>query len=291
MNFGGPIVYISIAGAIFLLAGLSSFVWKPGVRFSSAAKHFAAGMVFAAVGVDLIPQVEEGAPLWAVLVGFAIGAGYMLLIRWWTHKQEQKEAGGSAKERSGKSSAMKGQKKKQAGEKSQAPSPSEEHKAGSFSLVVTIAQDIFLDGILLGVISNLGQRQGLILAVALASEFFSLSISSVANYSRRIGGTWKRIGLIFGLSVAPVLGALLGLYLLNGLSEIWLRGIIAFGMAAFIYLVVEELIAEAHDQAITMWNVAMFFVGFIFLIGFEIWQKGSGSGSEGSAFLTELLKF
>jgi ZIP family zinc transporter len=39
--------------------------------------------------------------------------------------------------------------------------------------------------------------------------------------------------------------------------------VLAFGAAALLYLAVEELLVEAHEQAETTLSAAMFFTGFL----------------------------
>ena len=40
----------------------------------------------------------------------------------------------------------------------------------------------------------------------------------------------------------------------------------AFGLIAFLYLVTEELLVEAHKRPETAWRAAQFFIGFLLLI-------------------------
>ena len=41
--------------------------------------------------------------------------------------------------------------------------------------------------------------------------------------------------------------------------------VLAFGAAALLYLVVEELLVEAHEERESVWLGAMFFLGFILI--------------------------
>jgi ZIP family zinc transporter len=45
---------------------------------------------------------------------------------------------------------------------------------------------------------------------------------------------------------------------------------LAFGLAALLYLVTEELLVEAHEVPETSAQTAMFFVGFILLLTIEM---------------------
>jgi ZIP family zinc transporter len=67
-----------------------------------------------------------------------------------------------------------------------------------------------------------------------------------------------------------MLGALLGATLLAGLSGPWLEGVLAFGAAALLYLVTEELLVEAHKLPDTPLMTAGFFLGFLVLFLIEM---------------------
>ncbi len=58
-------------------------------------------------------------------------------------------------------------------------------------------------------------------------------------------------------------GAITGAALLGGASNTVLAAVLAFGAAALLYLVVEELLVEAHEEAETPLLGAMFFLGFL----------------------------
>lgn len=59
------------------------------------------------------------------------------------------------------------------------------------------------------------------------------------------------------------MGAIGGAALLAGASHQTLAVVLAFGAAAMLYLVVRELLVEAHKKAETAILTSMFFVGFL----------------------------
>ena len=69
------------------------------------------------------------------------------------------------------------------------------------------------------------------------------------------------ITLVLGLVTA--VGAIGGAALLAGVSETVMAAVLAFGAAALLYLVVEELLVEAHEEKESVWLGAMFFLGFL----------------------------
>lgn len=68
------------------------------------------------------------------------------------------------------------------------------------------------------------------------------------------------------LTALVLIGAVGGATLLAGLSGSVLDGVLAFGVAALLYLVTEELLTEAHEVPETAWITAMFFAGFLLLL-------------------------
>mgnify|MGYP000915348757 CR=1 FL=1 len=51
--------------------------------------------------------------------------------------------------------------------------------------------------------------------------------------------------------------------LLGGVGTAAMAAVLAFGAAALLYLVVEELLVEAHEERETVTLGAMFFLGFL----------------------------
>ena len=57
--------------------------------------------------------------------------------------------------------------------------------------------------------------------------------------------------------------------MLGGASHATLAAVLAFGAAALLYLVTEELLVEAHETPGTNRHVLAFFLGFIILFALE----------------------
>ena len=74
------------------------------------------------------------------------------------------------------------------------------------------------------------------------------------------------LGLVSFLAFLFGLGAVVGLLLLSQLSIHILVGVIAFGAAALLFLVTEELLVEAHEEPETPALTATFFAGFLLFL-------------------------
>ena len=75
------IPYTLIPLAAVILGTLAALWRRPGATFVSATQHLAAGVVFAAAAVEILPQIKHEASPVATLIGGAIGVGVMLVIK------------------------------------------------------------------------------------------------------------------------------------------------------------------------------------------------------------------
>ena len=207
----------------------------PGARVRSTLQHFAAGVVFSTVAVELLPDLTRSHAVMEVVLGFAGGVALLLVIRALTHE----------------------------------PAPSAVAAAGSLptlptGMLVAVGIDILIDGLLVGLGFSVGAKEGWMITVALALELISLGLA--------VGATLapfglKRSAMISGLLAGALLiGAGVGVAFISRLSPHLLAGVLAFGCAALMFLVTEELLVEAHEAGETAFATAMFFVGFVLFL-------------------------
>ena len=233
----GVLVYLIIPVVATVIGGVGAALRQPGQRTQSFFQHFAAGVVFAAVAGELLPEItRERAPL-QVVIGFALGVIVMLGIRQLTETPGQLEEN-----------------------KPEQPT----------GLVITVGIDLLVDGLLVGVGFAAGAQNGILLTVALTIEILFLALSAASSLVE--AGTSRGrvivISVVFALIVA--IGAGIGVTLLSGLSGPTLELVLSFGAAALLYLVTEELLVEAHNVPETPLLAAAFFLGFLVLFIIEI---------------------
>lgn len=246
------ILFTAIPVVAAMAGGIIAAFRPPGPKVGSAIQHFAAGMVFAAVGVELLPDVvKEHAPV-ATIVGFSVGIFLMLLIRSLTEKAEEREI----------SRAGEIEQEKEEGKELTIP-PKRGLPAG---LIATIGVDVTIDGLLIGIGFAAGAKEGILLIFALTLELLSLGLATSAALSKIGIARGKSIAITSGLALLPFVGASIGSTLLGGLSGGMLEAVLAFGVAALLYLVTEELLVEAHEVPETPLITATFFAGFLLLL-------------------------
>ncbi|MFZ2236095.1 MAG: transporter [Dokdonella sp.] len=75
------IVYTLIPWAALVLGAIVTVFWPPGPKVRSAIQHFAAGVVFAAVASEILPELKHGGSVVAVAIGATVGILVMLAIK------------------------------------------------------------------------------------------------------------------------------------------------------------------------------------------------------------------
>lgn len=218
------------------LAGAAAAWWEPRQRVRSYIQHLAAGIVFGAVGTEVLPDVmHRNSPI-AATIGFAIGVVAMLAIRGMSRRAESSnDSGGKTR----------------------------------YSLIVAVGVDVFVDGMLIGVGFALGQRQGLLLVFALTGCAVSLGLATASSLLRSGNSRAKAIAWTAAIGVLPPIGAGAGALLASHLKGIWMEGVLAFTCAALLYLVAEELLLEAHEgeaERESAFTTATFFLGFLAIL-------------------------
>lgn len=124
-----------------------------------------------------------------------------------------------------------------------------------------IAIDLFIDGLLLMIGFAAGEKGGLLLLLGLTLETTALGMVIGPKLTDGVNKKKTAILVLMGFAASILTGAGFGL-LLPEEAGFWFAGIIGFGIAALLYLVVEELIAEAHEVEDTAFTTTLFFIGF-----------------------------
>lgn len=139
---------------------------------------------------------------------------------------------------------------------------------GPWGLMTTVAVDILVDGLLLGLGFASGERAGVLLAIALCTELLFIGLSVTAELKEALGSRGRAFLAVAVLVLLLPIGALLGAPA-AALSRPVLTALLAFGVVALLYLVTEELLVEAHVGPEAPWVTAMFFAGFLLLLLLE----------------------
>lgn len=221
----------------------------PTAHVRGMVQHFAAGVVFSVVAVELLPDVvKEHRPI-QVVIGFAAGVLVMLGIKAVTAHSETVDPD-VADARHSEVGGAKGKNK----------------TSLPIAMLVGVGVDVLVDGFLIGLGFAAGAKEGKLLTIALTIELLSLGLAVSATLSLRGFSRGRAILITSCLALLIAVGATIGPTLLHGLSESMLEVVLSFGLAALLYLVTEELLAEAHEEPETPLTTATFFLGFLLFL-------------------------
>lgn len=280
----GPVSDATGKGAVASAAmlGLSFIGYGAAVpiRLLAAFQHLAAGLLISSVAVELVPLMiaapRGAASTTAIVFGFVGGtAAFFALGAYCSAPEDEADAATptesaapAASPRSPRTTPRGTPRLTKLGHVQRAAALPTPPYPGA--LVAAVLVDSAVDGMLIGLASAAAAAEdvgsaGVVLAIALAIEMGFTGLAFAASLRRQP----TAIGLISVLAPPLVLlctsalGALAA-SMLEGAPSAHL-GVISFGTTALLYLVVVELLREAHagmgDEETTLIEL-MFFVGF-----------------------------
>jgi ZIP family zinc transporter len=224
------LLIMAIPAAVALSGGVLAAFWSPSHQVRSLIQHFAAGVVLAALAVELLPEIgREHAPGLVLAGSFALGSLFMYGLKLWTMRLEhQAEAAGAV-------------------------------NGLSMGLMLATFIDVATDGFIIGAGFAAGGETGMILALGLSVEllFLGLALASEATAG------WRIVAISGALGGTVLSFAVIGNAVLAGASHAVIGGALAFSAAALLYLVTEELLMEAHTVEEKPVSTLVLFAGFL----------------------------
>lgn len=214
-----------------IAGGVIATYKKPGGNIRSLILHFAAGVVFSVVGVEILPDIIKNHSPILTFTGFVPGVLVMLAVR--------KLTGNKEKTTKANIHSM--------------PWP----------LMTGVGVDILIDGLLLGIGFAAGKTEGILLAIALSLELLSLGMATATELANNHISRRKSILAVVGLAFVFFTSSVLGGTILKHASHNTMDTVLSFGLAALLFLVTEELLKEAHEEKETVWHTSAFFGGFL----------------------------
>lgn len=231
------LTFAGLPAAALFVGGILGVWRRPGLAWRSAILHFAGGVVFSVAAVELLPDIMHTHEPLEIIVGFGLGIGVMLGLRQLTDKREPAGTGETA-----------------------------QATGISFGLLFAVGVDVVIDGLLLGIGFAAGAKEGVLLTLALTVELLSLGLATAATMGQGKTARGTTLLIIVVLALLFVAGGALGGTLLQGVTSHILTVVLAFGLAALLFLVTEELLVEAHEAEETPLLTTTFFVGFLLFL-------------------------
>ena len=223
-------IWLALPAVVMMLGGILTAFWHPSKTLIALVQHLAAGIILAALTVEVFPEMRstEIAPI--TLIGsFTLGGLFMYAIKLF----------GQYLERDHKSQVALLQ--------------------FNYGFIITVFLDAALDGVTIGAGFAAGQKVGFALALGLSVEMLFLGMSLI---SETLKGT-RVVLLSAGLSFTLLASAVLGYYLLSTMPPATIAIALAFSAAALLYLVTEELLIEAHQHQEQSYSMLILFTGFV----------------------------
>ena len=236
----------ALVPVVFTVVGAATGAYLPAMqRLRSHVLHLAAGVVFAVVAVNLLPEIQRRALVTDVVLGFVLGIVTMLVI----DKVLDRLRGDVT-----------------SGETDVDKTATKPRGKIELSLIAAVAVDFLLDGLLLGVGFAAGAKIGILLALAEAAEQLSVGLALAGELTNAGVARSRVILIVSGLGSLVFVTAVLGATVLSGLTGGAMEVVLSFGLAALLYLVTQELLREAFEEKETATSTVMFFAGFLLFL-------------------------
>lgn len=221
---------MALPAVVMLLGGILTFYWHPNKAFIAMVQHLAAGIILAALMIEVFPEMRRtDMAQWILIVAFVAGALFMYGVKML----------GAYLERGNEARAV--------------------QRRFNYGMIITIFIDAALDGLTIGAGFAAGQKVGLALALGLSVEMLFLAMSLISDTIKGARILW----LSACFSLAILASAVLGYVFLSTSSSAAIAIALAFSGAALIYLVTDELLIEAHQQEEKPYSTLVLFFGFV----------------------------
>lgn len=218
-----------IAAVVMVATAAIAGQRAPSAGTRSAMQHLAAGVICAVVAAELVPAAIETGRTVDLSAGFVAGFVLMLSVK----AIAERLMGGRS-------------------------------RAG---LLVATGLDVTIDGLLIGVAFAIGTATGGLFVLAFTVEFAAVGLAIGVDAGVDGARSLLRSAGTAAILVAPVVpAAVAGQVLLSPMSASFEAGLMGFAISVCLYLVIEELMREAHaveEHPVANW---LFFAGFLGLM-------------------------
>ena len=174
------LLYSLIPVAASFFAALVAILWKGSGRLQSSVQHVAGGVVFAAVALEVTPDLMARHSPIPTAIGFLAAVITLLLLATTERGETNTEKGGLPR-----------------------------------VYLCAIAIDLLLDGFVIGIGFSGGARQGRLLTFALTLELVALGLALIGELRERGLSDTKALVVTVGVSTTLIGGTAIGVGLLG----------------------------------------------------------------------------
>ena len=205
--------------------GLLSELFPVSYRTLSLALHAATGVLFAVIGVELMPQALQAEPAWVVILAFVLGGVVFLLLDKTIDLINSRFSGKHKVDQEG-----------------------DDHHSGGWSIFFATALDLFSDGLMIGTSATISAGLGLLLALGQVTADVPEGFATVAALKSQGFSRPKRLLASLAFLFPVLLGATIGYFLVLGQPEVLKYALLSLTAGILLTTVVEEIIPEAHKE-------------------------------------------
>ena len=221
------ILYLIVPSVVLIITSVLANWIVPGVKVRSALQHLAAGIIFALIATEVVPELLAGSHIGTMVIGYILGIVFILGVRLLDNK-----------------------------------TGAESRSRGWIGLATTGSVDLLIDGFLMGVAFSISHASGILLTIAIAFEVLFLGFTFSVSFAGKGLQKLSIFLILCFMAILVFLGGVLGYWILGVLEPNWQVAAMAFGAVALLYLVTEELLVEAHEEGETSFGPLLLFIGF-----------------------------
>jgi len=242
-----------LPAAITLLSALSALFITISKNVESSLGHFAGGVVLSACANELLPKLSgDDVGIMPLCGGFMGGMLLMMAVRKFFPEDDDDDDDDAKKE----------------GYQGLPSPPDTSTGAIPWGTLVPMFIDFVLDGMLIGLSyaasGGGGGDSGFIIVVSLSVEKITLGSSTTFAMKKKGVSSAKALFVVTMLAASLFVGAAFGATVVASLAGTpAFFAAIAFGVASLLWLVTEELLAEAHETQDKALTPVYFFAGFL----------------------------
>ncbi len=222
----------SILPLVFTLAGgmLAAFRRLPA-SLTTAVQRFASGAVFAAIAIELLPDVVRAHSMEGI-AGFGLGVVAMIVTNWLSRRWER---------------------------------PGEENDRRLPSLISGAVTSLPIAGLLIGGGFVVGVREGQLLTLVATVEALAVALTLITALNKAGMQRGKLLLVVVALAVQIIAGVAAGARFMWARAGADLDLVFAVCLAALLLRAMESLV-ESYDDHPSPWGLALFFAGVVLFL-------------------------
>lgn len=194
---------------------IAEFLHLPGKALSFAL-HFAAGIIVAVVGIELMGTALQASQPWIIALTFVMGGGAAVLLD---------RAIDIIKLRFGKAGGS----------------------GGPWMIYAGVSVDLFSDGIMIGTGVTISSSLAFLLALGQVSADVPEGFATIATFKKQSLSRTQRLLIAASFALPILIGTTMGYWAVRDAPEIYQFALLSFTAGILITVAMEEMMTHAHD--------------------------------------------